>query len=78
MVRENIYSSREKFIKKSKQRIFVKDNGSNTRIKRTNNSGLRRLRHILKKRSVRNFYIIFGFTIIALILVFSWFHTFRN
>jgi len=75
---ESIYSSREEFIEKSKRSKSINNADSSNRIRRSRNSGLRRLKHRLKNKSVRNFYTIFGFTIIALILVFSWFYTFRN
>lgn len=74
----SIYSSREKFIEKNKKSYSIKNTGSGNRIRRSSNSGLRRLKHRLKNKSVRNFYIIFGFTLIALVLVFSWFYTFGN
>ena len=75
---EGIYSSREEFIKKSKRSKLITYADSGNRIRRSSNSGLRRLKHRLKNKSVRNFYTIFGFTLIALILVFAWFYTFRN
>ena len=75
---ESIYSSREEFIEKSKRSKSINNTDSGNRIRRSRNSGLRHLKHKLNNKSVRNFYIIFGFTIIALILVFSWFYTFRN
>ena len=75
---ESIYSSREEFIEKSKRSKSIQNTDSGSRIRRSRNSGLRRLKHRLKNKSVRNFYTIFGFAIIALILVFSWFYTFRN
>ena len=78
MADESIYSSREEFIKKSKRSKSIQNTDPDSRIRRSRNSGLRRLKHKLKNKSVRNFYTIFGFTIIALILVFSWFYTFRN
>ncbi len=74
---ESIYSSREKFIEKSKRSKFSKCTDSGNRLRRSSNSGLRHLKHRLKNKSVRNFYTIFGFTLIALILVFAWFYTFR-
>ena len=75
---ESIYSSREKFIEKNKKAKAIKKTDLGNRIRRSSNSGIRRLKHRLKNKSVRNFYTIFGFTLIALILVFSWFYTFRN
>lgn len=78
MTDSGIYSSREKFIKKSKRSKLIKHADSSNRIRRSSNSGLRRLKHRLKNKSVRNFYTIFGFTLIALVLVFAWFYTFRN
>ena len=75
---ESIYSSREKFIEKNKKAKTIKKTDSGNRIRRSSNSGMRRLKHRLKNKSVRNFYTIFGFTLIALILVFSWFYTFHN
>ena len=65
---ESIYSSREEFIKKSKRSKLITYADSGNRIRRSSNSGLRRLKHRLKNKSVRNFYTIFGFTLIALFL----------
>jgi len=78
MTDKGIYSSREKFIKKSNKSKQMKYADSGNRIRRSSNSGLRRLKHRLKNKSVRNFYTIFGFTLIALVLVFAWFYTFRK
>jgi len=75
---ESIYSSREKLIEKSKRSKHIKYSDSGNRIRRSSNTGLRRLKHRLRNRSVRNFYTIFGFALIALILVFAWFYTFSN
>ena len=74
----SIYSSREKLIEKRKKSKSIKRTDTDKRIRRSGNSGLRRLKHKLKNQSLRYFYTIFGFTLIALILVFSWFYTFRN
>ena len=75
---EGIYSSREKFIEKGNRSKYFKYTDSVNKKRRSSNSGFRRLKHILKNESVRNFYTIFGFTLIALILVFAWFYTFAN
>ena len=78
---EGFYTSRERFTSKSDRlRSSPKQSKTNTisrdRLRRSNNSGLRRLFHLVKKESGRKFLIGLILVVILFLLVFSWFYSF--
>ena len=77
---ESFYNSREEFIPKSdRSGINTKQSNNGTmrsnRVRRSSNSGLRRLFHLAKKESSRKFMIGIILGLSFLLLLFSWFYS---
>ena len=78
---ESFYKSREQYIPKAdisgiKPKKSMKSTSSSDRIRRTKNSGLRRLIHLAKKESGSKVLIWSILYVTLILLLFAWFQSF--